>query len=145
MNLSNPSTNPVNLSSPQTTSDYARFKRQLVDAQNDEELKKTADQLEGVFVSMLVKKMRESLDEPMFGEGPEAETYSGFFDQMLGEEISKGGGIGLSEMVMRNSLAAKKSLTLEEANLLAQKAADALKIGAPKAEISRDAMELNHE
>ncbi len=145
MDVSPASAKPMNLSSQQLTSDYARFKRQLVGAQTDDQLKETADQLEGVFVSLLVKKMRESLDQPMFGEGPEADTYAGFFDQMLGEEISKGGGIGISEMVMRNAIAAKKSMSLEEANVLASKAAVALKDNAVKTVAAAESQELNHE
>ncbi|MCB9834141.1 MAG: rod-binding protein [Planctomycetes bacterium] len=79
-----------------------------------EEVKKVAEQLEGVFFSMMVKEMRKSLtDESLFGDGPEAEQYSGLFDQMMGEQMSRSGGLGIARLVMDQAEARAKSIAPE--------------------------------
>ena len=82
---------------------------------DDKELAKVANQMEGVFVSILVKKMREGMTgEGLFGDGPGADVYGGFFDQMMGEELARRGGLGISEMVVRAAMDRKNAIEPEE-------------------------------
>ena len=62
-----------------------------------------ARQLEGLFVSMLLKTMRESMASEMFG-GDGADVWGGVFDQSMGEEIAKSGGLGLVEQLQPRHL-----------------------------------------
>lgn len=77
-----------------------------VDADADRgELEATAKKLEAVFMSMLAKQLRETMSEDgLFGDGPGAEIYSGFFDQIMGEKLSDRGGVGIAELIVRDSL-----------------------------------------
>lgn len=59
-----------------------------------------AQQFEGLFLSMLVKEMRQS---PIDGEGlfpgDASDTYGGIFDTFMGEHLSRNGGIGMAESI----------------------------------------------
>ncbi len=79
------------------------------------EIKDVALQLEGVFFSLFVKEMRKTMtDGSLFGEGPGAETYEGFFDQMMGESLGQSGGLGIAEMVVRNAMRNRNRTTIED-------------------------------
>ncbi len=79
------------------------------------EIERVAKQMEGVFFSMFVKEMRKTMtDGSLFGDGPGAETYEGFFDQMMGEHLGRSGGLGIAEMVVRNTLLSRERITIEE-------------------------------
>ena len=69
------------------------------------ELVDTAKKLEGVFLSMMVKQMRQSMSEDgLFGEGSHGEVLGGMFDQMMGEELSERSALGIAELVVRSAL-----------------------------------------
>jgi len=59
-----------------------------------------AQQFEGLFLSMLVKQMRQS---PMEGEGlfpgDSSDTYGGMFDTFMGQHLAETGGIGMSDSI----------------------------------------------
>lgn len=58
-----------------------------------------ATKLEGVFVSMLLKTMRETMTEgEMFG-GDHADIWGGVFDQYMGDEIAGQGGLGITDQL----------------------------------------------
>lgn len=59
-----------------------------------------ARELEKLFVTMLVKEMRESLPEGFFGKAPGANVYGGLFDQMLAESLAAGAGTGLRQAIL---------------------------------------------
>ncbi len=58
-----------------------------------------ATQFEGVFVSMLLKQMRQSLEEGLFA-GDKSDSYGALFDQHMGEQMSARGGLGIRELVL---------------------------------------------
>ena len=77
-------------------------------------LEDAAYQLEGLFVSMLVQKMRESLSGgDLFGEVAGSSIYGGMFDRMMGEALARRGGLGVAEMVIRS---AARGIELQEAD-----------------------------
>ncbi|GAB5440637.1 MAG: hypothetical protein Fues2KO_09860 [Fuerstiella sp.] len=60
-----------------------------------------ATQLESVFVSMMLKSMRESMSQDMFaGEG--SDTFGGLFDSLMADHITAGGGLGLADMILQS-------------------------------------------
>jgi Rod binding domain-containing protein len=62
--------------------------------------REAATAVEGMFVSMLVAEMKKSLESGgFFGEGPGSQVFEGMFDSLMGEEIARQGGFGLSAFV----------------------------------------------
>jgi flagellar protein FlgJ len=57
------------------------------------------EQFESVFVSMLLKEMRQSSSEDGMFAGDSADVYGGLFDTFLGQHIASQGSLGLAEMV----------------------------------------------
>lgn len=53
---------------------------------------------DGMFASMLMKQMRQSLDGGLFGKDA-GDVLGGLFDHFLGEHIAKAGGFGVGEMI----------------------------------------------
>jgi peptidoglycan hydrolase FlgJ len=73
------------------------------------ELKKAAQEFEAVFVSYLLKAMRETIeDSGLMEEGLGKSTYTEMFDQELSVSMAKHGVLGISELLYRN-LSAKDS------------------------------------
>ena len=66
-----------------------------------ETLRAVAGQFEALFVNMMLKSMREA----KLGEGlldsQQTEFYQGMFDQQIALEMSKGRGLGLADMLVR--------------------------------------------
>ena len=62
-------------------------------------IEKAAHELETQFASMLIKSMRSaSMSDPMLGDNT---TYREMYDQQLARELTKGRGLGLAPMIMR--------------------------------------------
>jgi Rod binding domain-containing protein len=59
------------------------------------DLEQVALEFESLFASMLVKEMRKTLSEGLFGEGPGADTYAGWFDEHVGRELAETGALDL--------------------------------------------------
>ena len=60
---------------------------------------KVAKDFEGVFASMMLKEMRNTLEPgSLFGEDS-SDIYGGMFDQYLGQQMTESGGFGLAQMI----------------------------------------------
>jgi hypothetical protein len=66
-----------------------------------DDIEETSRRLEGVFVSSLITRMREASGVQFFGGTPGAQVFEGVFDEMLGDSIARGRGIGLYQQVER--------------------------------------------
>jgi flagellar protein FlgJ len=66
-------------------------------------VEEAAKQVEGLFVSMLLKTMRETMASEMFG-GDGADIWGGMFDQSMGEHIVSAGGLGLVDQLQPQRL-----------------------------------------
>ncbi len=67
-----------------------------------ETLRKVAGQFEALFVNMVLKSMREAnLDEDGLLDNDQTRFYQGMYDQQIGLELSKGRGLGLADMLVR--------------------------------------------
>ena len=53
---------------------------------------------EGMFASMLIKQMRQSLDGGFFGSDP-SDVLGGLFDHFIGEHIAQARGFGVGAMI----------------------------------------------
>lgn len=64
-------------------------------------LREVAGQFEALFVQMMMKSMRDaSLGEGLL-DSEAGDTYQGMFDRQIAIELSKGQGLGLAEMMVR--------------------------------------------
>lgn len=74
-------------------------------AQSDRaKAEKVANQFEAVFVKTLVGALRSTSslggEGGMFGKGPGADTYAGWFDQNVADELASTGGIGIASSLL---------------------------------------------
>lgn len=65
----------------------------------DGDVQRAADELEVHFATLLVKEMRSSLGDGLFGSGPGTDTFEGWFDEHLGRAVAEGGGLELVGLV----------------------------------------------
>ncbi len=68
-----------------------------------ERMKTAAQELEGVFIGLLMKAMRSTVSQGgLFKGGADTESYRDLFDQEIGRSLAKSGGIGLAAMILRD-------------------------------------------
>jgi len=98
-----PLTTPAALNSADVYTDLsglAALKRSA--RTNDPEaLRAVAKQYESLFARMMIKSMRDAVGkDPIFGSD-EGQTYQEMYDNQLSLEITKGHGLGLADMLVR--------------------------------------------
>jgi flagellar protein FlgJ len=70
-------------------------------ARSPEALRETARQFESLFTTMMLKSMRDaSQGDSLFGSDQQ-DFYQDMFDQQLSTQLSKGKGLGLADMLVR--------------------------------------------
>jgi flagellar protein FlgJ len=70
-------------------------------AQDPTAIRKVAEQFESMFTRMMLKSMRDAVGkDPMFGSDQQ-EMYQGMADDQLSVQLSKGRGLGLADMLVR--------------------------------------------
>jgi Rod binding domain-containing protein len=68
-----------------------------------ERLRKAAQELEGVFLGLLLKAMRGTVAEGgLFRAGLDSQMYRDMFDEEIGRALARGGGIGLAQIILRD-------------------------------------------
>ena len=60
-----------------------------------------AKAFEGMFVSLLLKQMRQTLDGNSMFAGDTSDVLGGLFDHYLGDHIAKSGGMGIGAMIRK--------------------------------------------
>jgi len=64
-------------------------------------IRKVAQQFESMFTRMMLKSMRDAVGtDPIFGSD-EQKTYQGMYDDQLAVQLSKGRGLGLADMLVK--------------------------------------------
>jgi len=90
--------NPVN----STQQAQATQTQQTLDAQQKVRLQYAVKEFEAVLVGYMLKSMRSSIPkETMFGESYGGEMMEGMFDIELARHVSRGGNLGLGEMLYK--------------------------------------------
>lgn len=65
-----------------------------------EQMKELGTEFESVFLSMLLKEMRNSLEDGLFsGEG--SDSFGGMFDLFMGQHLAKSNAIGVSDLLVQ--------------------------------------------
>ncbi len=64
-------------------------------------VRETAREFEATFLAMVLKEMRQSLEEGLF-PGDSGDVQGGLFDLYLGRHLADGGGVGLADSLARH-------------------------------------------
>ena len=82
--------------------------RKLGKSDQEAALKEVAKQFESMFVSMMVKSMRDASDvfsEDSLFSSPEADFYQNMYDDQMSVSLTQGEGTGLAEVIHRQLMA----------------------------------------
>ena len=72
-------------------------------AQDDAKLKKTCQELESVFLNMLLKSMRDTVPKSKIGGNTQqTETMQSMLDMEMTRNMAAAGGTGIADMLYRN-------------------------------------------
>ncbi len=86
--------------------DADSFKKKLeeaADSKDEKKLRDVCEQFEAVFVNMLFKEMRKTVQEGGLVEKSQArETFEGMLDEEMSKKVTEGGGIGLADMMVKS-------------------------------------------
>ena len=80
----------------------------------DQAIKGVAQQFESLFMSMMLKSMRDTLPEDSLFGSSSMQTYTEMFDQQLALDMSRSGGVGLASLIERQ-LGLRESMDAESA------------------------------
>jgi Rod binding domain-containing protein len=67
--------------------------------QDQSRLEKTAGEFEGLFLSLLLKEMRGTLQNGGFFGEEGSDTFGGMFDLFLGQHLAKSTPLGIADMI----------------------------------------------
>ena len=72
-------------------------------SEDDKKLKKACQEMEAVFLNMLLKSMRATVPKSEGnGSGMQADTMQSMFDMEMTRNMAAAGGTGLADMMYRN-------------------------------------------
>ena len=76
-----------------------------------DKLRKQAVELEGVFLTTLMKEMFSSIDtsESSFGGGFAEETWRGMQAEQMADVLARSGGVGLADALLPDLIAAQEA------------------------------------
>lgn len=72
-----------------------------LDGKRQPSLKDAAQGFESVFLSMLLKEMRQTLGPGSLFGNDSSDIYGGLFDQFMSQHLAQGKGMGLAQALMR--------------------------------------------
>jgi flagellar protein FlgJ len=85
-------------------------------AQTPDALRETARQFESLFTNMMLKSMRDASGEDALFGSDQQDFYQDMFDQQLSVQLSKGKGLGLADMLVRQLMQGVGASTGSEAS-----------------------------
>jgi flagellar protein FlgJ len=94
---------PIDKGSADVYTDFAGLAalKKSVRSNDPAALRQVAKQYESLFTRMMIKSMRDAVGkDPMFGSDQE-QSYQEMYDDQLSIELTKGKGLGLSDMLVR--------------------------------------------
>ncbi|QEG23382.1 rod-binding protein [Mariniblastus fucicola] len=59
-------------------------------------------EFEGVFLSLMLKEMRNTLEDGGFFGEETSDTYGGMFDMFVGQDMAKSSPLGIADMLVKN-------------------------------------------
>ncbi|NND98998.1 MAG: hypothetical protein HKN47_16910 [Pirellulaceae bacterium] len=67
----------------------------------EEQIESVGNEFESVFLSMMLKEMRKSLDNGGFFGEESSDTYGGMFDLFIGKHLAESKPLGISDMLVQ--------------------------------------------
>lgn len=92
-NPQTPTTSEVKTEKPVVSNNSA-----TKDSEKSAKVRKVIEEFEGVFMSMIVKQLRETDNGEGFFPGDHSDTYGGMFDMYMGQHIARGADTGLEQL-----------------------------------------------
>ena len=94
---------PVNNASARSYLDFQGLGELKGRAARDEKgaLRETAQQFEAMFLQMMMKSMRESIDKSDLLQSSHADTFEAMFDREVSVALSKRNSMGLADMLVQ--------------------------------------------
>lgn len=83
--------------------------------QSKEAIRDVARQMEGIFVQMMMKSMREAIPEDGLFNSDQTRLYTSMYDQQMSQHIASGKGLGLADVMVRQ-LTAAQGIPADEAD-----------------------------
>lgn len=65
-------------------------------------IRETAQQFESMFIEMMMKSMRESVEKSDLNESAGEDTFQGMFDKEVAHQMAKRGTVGIADMLVRD-------------------------------------------
>ena len=104
-------------------------------------LRETAQQFEAMFLQMMMKSMRESIDKSDLVQSNHTETFEGMFDREVSVAMAKRNSMGLADMLVQNQERQMGSISTAEA-LQAREAGTSDKAGVRRLDAPAQPMPL---
>ncbi len=82
-------------------SDFQGLERLKRQPAGDETIRAVAEQFEALFTQTMLKQMRAAMPEGGIFDSDQSKFYEQMFDQQLATSLSAQGGMGLSEVLVR--------------------------------------------
>ena len=73
----------------------------LMNGSHKPSLQDAAQGFESVFLSLLLKEMRQTLEPGALFGSDQSDVYGGMFDQFMAQHLAQGKGIGLAHALMK--------------------------------------------
>src|SRR6056297_2951911 len=84
----------------ETNTDFEKVLNNAMESQDQEKLKKACEDFEAIFVNMLLKSMKNTVDEGGLTKKSHArEMFEGMLNEEMASSIAKGRGIGIAEIL----------------------------------------------
>jgi Rod binding domain-containing protein len=94
----------TDLSLTQSALDFEGLGKLRAQARQDatQAVKETAQQFEAMFIQMMMKSMRETVEKDELSGSQGQETFEGMFDQEVAHQMAKRGAFGLGDMLVKD-------------------------------------------
>jgi flagellar protein FlgJ len=108
--LTSTATLPTTTLRPQVYNDVSSLNALKLQSREDPEgaLHEVAQQFESVFITMMMKAMRDTLPKDGMFQSGQMDTYQEMFDQQLALDLSRQNGLGLGAVIERQLSAAAR-------------------------------------
>ena len=84
-----------------SSNDFEKILEKAKETGDTKQLKEACNQLESVFINMMMKSMRSTIteDEGIFSKSEAEKMFEGMLDEEFSSKMSSAGGIGIGDMV----------------------------------------------
>lgn len=87
----------------QPKQNYIQLNKAKKSKNDDDNLRKAAQQFEAIFISQFLKNTRRSISESsMFGSGISGDIYKSMFDDQISNAVASKGGFHLSDIIIKS-------------------------------------------